>query len=849
MSGKASEFIGGGYSRRVVGALLGLLATAGIVGTTLVLVSARNQNALAVEDSVKLAETALGVKQREIARNLQDYTQREDIQSRLGGRVDPAWAAGDGNLGSNIFASLGYEMAFVLSPDQDTTYAVVEGKPARLDAFAEIPEGLKDLAERAAGHVVPEVGFLRSGPNILLVAAAAVRPATPSPDAATRPSVLVFTKKLNGPLLTRIGSDYLLNRFRLMSGEGTSLGAALALHSPDGTTIGQVTWIPKRPGDEHLSFVLPPMAASFLVFALLGGLTYRYSRRANARLKASAQTIDSYAETLQQSEARFRDVAEASSDWIWECDREMRLVFVSSRFEPVTGLTETDALGRHLDVFFRLDPSEEGWLRCSTGEAVRDLRYRYEDAQGRPRVGRVSAKPILDEAGMWLGYRGTATDITSEVEAQARAEHLSKHDALTDLPNRAMFRERLDQALENHRSQRSRLAVLCLDLDHFKEINDTHGHAAGDTILQEVSRRLEAQLQADDTAARLGGDEFAVIQQGFTQPLDAITLSRKILAALDAPYLIAGREHRLGVSIGIAVPDGFEAAELLLRNADIALYDAKESGRGTARIYEAHMGLDRETRRTLEQDFRRAVELDQFELHYQPLVALESERIIGAEALLRWRHPSRGLVSPGEFIPLAEETGLIVPLGEWVLRTACAQGVQWPGIVIAVNLSPVQFMQRDIVALVAQVLTETGLAPAQLELEITEGVLLRDGVAARDTLNRLKALGVRIAMDDFGTGYSSLGYLNSFPFDKIKIDKSFIADLSAAKSNAIVRSVIGLGQSLDMVITAEGVETADQAQFLRREGCEQVQGYYFGRPLPADQLASRMADRPVGEAA
>ncbi|WP_244977926.1 bifunctional diguanylate cyclase/phosphodiesterase [Aureimonas jatrophae] len=819
-----------------------MLAASGLVGTTLVFYGARSQNQSAIEASAKLAQTALNVKQREIARNLQDYVEREDFQAHFGNRFDSDWASQDGNLGANIFASLGYEMAFVVGPDNTTRYAVVEGRSLNLDAFVAIPNGLRELVERGASRSLPEVGLLRSGPEILLVAASAIRSSKGGVDAATRPMVLVFAKRLNGPLLTRIGSDYLLNRLRLMSGDTGDLGASLALRSPDGTVLGHVTWIPSRPGDENLALVLPPMGAAFLVFAVLAALAYGYSRRSNARLRSSARTIDAFAETLQRSEARFRDVAEASSDWIWECDRDLRLVFVSSRFREVTGLEDAAAIGMPLDAFFRIDAADGGWMRPEGVDhlehAVRDLRYSYEDAHGRTRIGRVSARSVTGDDGRWAGYRGTATDITNEVEAQARAKHLSLHDTLTGLANRALFRERLDVALESHRLEHSRAAVLYLDLDHFKDVNDTLGHAAGDLLLQQVAERLNGCVRPNDTVARLGGDEFVVIQQAFTQPLDATVLARQILNALQAPYALTGREHRLGVSIGIAVPDeNSQTADVLLKHADIALYVAKEGGRGAAQLYETHMGLEREARRTLETDLAQALERNQFELYYQPLVALEDERIIGVEALLRWRHPERGMVSPAEFIPLAEETDLIVPLGEWVLRTACRQAAEWTDVVIAVNLSPVQFMHRDIVPLIERILSETGLKPERLELEITEGVLLRDAASARETLNRLKALGVRIAMDDFGTGYSSLGYLNSFPFDKIKIDKSFISDLSVEKSNAIVRSVIGLGQSLNMVITAEGVETLEQAVFLRGEGCQQVQGYFFGRPVPVNQLA------------
>ena len=356
-------------------------------------------------------------------------------------------------------------------------------------------------------------------------------------------------------------------------------------------------------------------------------------------------------------------------------------------------------------------------------------------------------------------------------------------------------------------------------------------------MLQEVTSRLRECVNSTDTVARLGGDEFAVIQYGSYQPHDASVLAQTIIEKLSTPFVVDDKPVYLGASIGLAMvgADG-DTPTALLKNADIALYRAKQAGRGTARQFEPFMDQELKVRRSLEHDLRHAIARGQLAVHYQPLVNLDRGEVVGVEALVRWNHPERGLVSPGQFIPLAEDTGLILPIGEWVLRTACLQAAQWPDLVVAVNLSPVQFKSRDLVETVSQVLEETGLAAHRLELEITESVLLHDSASALLVLERLKATGVRIAMDDFGTGYSSLGYLNSFPFDKIKIDQSFIRDLDAEKSNAIVRSVVSLGQSLKMITTAEGVETEGQADFLRQVGCEQVQGYLYSRPLPAEQL-------------
>ena len=458
----------------------------------------------------------------------------------------------------------------------------------------------------------------------------------------------------------------------------------------------------------------------------------------------------------------------------------------------------------------------------------------------------MAGRPILDKTGEFVGFRGTAADVTDEVAAQERANHLALHDPLTGLPNRVLLKERLVVALESVKREKSQVAVLCLDLDHFKDINDTLGHSAGDLLLQQLAHRLQDLTRGMDTVARLGGDEFAIVQVALAQPDDAELLARRLLDASKDPFIVEGSELYIGLSIGIAIsPDDGVTQDGLLKHADLALYRAKQAGRGTYRFFEASMDSELQARKAMEQELRRAVVKEGTATPLPAARLRDGQELKGVEALLRWSHPIRGMVSPGEFIPLAEETGLIVAIGEWVLRTACRQATQWPGIIMAVNVSAVQFKHREFVDLVRQILQETGLEPERLELEITEGVLLYDTAAALEILTALKTIGVRIAMDDFGTGYSSLGYLNSFPFDKIKIDRSFIINVAdKEKSSAIVRSVISLGQSLSMVTIAEGVETSQQLEFLRAEGCDEVQGYFFGKPVPPAELTKVLMKDP-----
>ena len=435
-------------------------------------------------------------------------------------------------------------------------------------------------------------------------------------------------------------------------------------------------------------------------------------------------------------------------------------------------------------------------------------------------------------------------DVTERKQAEAKIAHMAHHDALTDLPNRAAFNECLAALLEKAGASGQEFAVLCLDLDRFKEINDVFGHAIGDRMLCEVSRRLQAAA-AGAFLARVGGDEFTLIVEG-PQPATAEALAERLQASLADEIDIEDHPLRIKLTIGVAVfpTDGADAT-MLMGNADAALYRAKAEARGSIRFFEAEMDRRLREQRALQQDLRVAIERDELVLHYQPQALIGGE-IVGFEALVRWRHPTRGMVQPGMFIPVAEESGLIISLGEWILREACREAASWPKpLQIAVNLSPVQFQYGDLVGLVHGVLLETGLAPSRLELEITEGVLIGDFSRAVSILRRLKTLGVRIAMDDFGTGYSSLSYLQSFPFDKIKIDQAFITNVHQnPQSVAIIRAVIGLGRGLDLPVVAEGVENEAQLAFLSQEACDEVQGYLIGRPMPIERYAE-LTGRPT----
>ncbi|WP_223971224.1 EAL domain-containing protein [Bradyrhizobium sp. RD5-C2] len=445
------------------------------------------------------------------------------------------------------------------------------------------------------------------------------------------------------------------------------------------------------------------------------------------------------------------------------------------------------------------------------------------------------------------GWVATHRDVTEQRRSEAKITHMAQHDALTDLPNRVLLKEWMEQALSGARCGGPSLAVLMLDLDRFKDVNDTLGHPAGDALLKSVAARLRRSVSDTTLVARLGGDEFAVIDYVTDPVTEAGVLAERIRKALSEPIDLGDHRVTTTTSIGIAIAprDGTDSDEVL-RSADLALYSAKSGGRGAFRFFEPELDRQLQTRRSLERDMRSALANGEFELHYQPFINVASGETCGFEALLRWHHPQRGMVSPAQFIPLAEETGLIVPLGEWVLRTACAEAAKWPDdLKIAINLSPVQFRSPELVPVIVHALASSGVSPDRLELEVTETAIIQDSEAVFAALSQLHDLGVRIALDDFGTGYSSLSFLQKFPFDKVKIDRSFVSELAGAtdESRRIARAIVRFAVSLGKTTTAEGVETREQLDILRADACVEVQGFHFSPAVQSEKVAQMIGGR------
>ena len=621
-------------------------------------------------------------------------------------------------------------------------------------------------------------------------------------------------------------------------GRGRTLLAAtlltVAIVTMHFTAMGAVQFVPD-PTRAPASLLFSPDALALVLAgaaAIILGMCFVAAfgdRRTDDKLKRQKLLLDAALTNMSQGLCMF--------------DASGGIILFNDRYAQLTRMSTTSLEGRTLLDVVRtrnLPVSPEAFV-AEVVEAMRQGNTNtrvIETTDGR--MLRVIERPRPE--GGWVS---TLEDITEWQKAQAQIAHMARHDALTNLPNRTYFREKLENALSRI-GRGTQVAVFCLDLDRFKEVNDTLGHPVGDELLREVAHRLRECVRDEDTVARLGGDEFAVVQVGRELKLaETSALATRLIETISAPFTIHGYQILIGATLGISVAsDDVADPDQLLKNADLALYRAKGDGRGNYRFFEAGMDARALARRTLELELRAALSRGEFELQYQPLLDIKTSNINCCEALLRWNHPQRGVVLPQEFIWLAEETGLIIPIGDWVLRRACTEAARWPeGVRIAVNVSPAQFKNRNLVPTVEEALASAGLPANRLEIEITETVLLLEGDALA-TLHTLRGLGIHIAMDDFGTGCSSLSYLRSFPFDKIKIDQSFVSELAAGgESMAIVRAVTGLGRSLGISTAAEGVETAEQLSLLRSEGCNEVQGFLFSPALPAAEIEKMLRRR------
>ena len=577
----------------------------------------------------------------------------------------------------------------------------------------------------------------------------------------------------------------------------------------------------------NASFAGPLLVASYVIVlirtVMSNGANFIAKVEGEAALRESAATV----------RLLLNDYEKQSSDWLWSVKPDGTISEACARFAEASG-RDREVLEGYAIVRLFAPSRERDMLQehLAEGFGFRDLTLQLSIG-GQPHWWTLSASARAEG-----GMRGVASDITAQKRAEARVRHMAHYDGLTDLANRFLFNETLQRTLKRN-SGSGWVGVLCLDLDQFKSVNDTLGHPVGDTLLREVARRLQTAVRPDDLVARLGGDEFAVLINALQSPEELELSALRIIEAIRQPFILEGMQVMTSASVGIAIGDASETdAFELMKRADLALYAAKTNGRNRFAHFEVGMDEAARERRELEMDLRAALVRDEFELHYQPLINVETGRTVSYEALLRWNHPIRGVVMPTKFIPLAEETGLIVQIGEWVIRHATHELAKWPNhLRVSVNVSPAQMRSAHLVGTVVNAVANAGIDPTRLELEITESVLMHDSEVNIAILHKLRAFGVRISLDDFGTGYSSLNYLRSFPFDKIKIDRCFVDGIHESEDcQAIVRAVTGLAGSLGMTTTAEGVENELQMDELRNQGCTEVQGYLFARPTRAEEF-------------
>ena len=579
-----------------------------------------------------------------------------------------------------------------------------------------------------------------------------------------------------------------------------------------------------------------------LGFAVLVGREQALEHQADDARRAAADRVNSRARDI------LADYEETRQGWFWETDRRGLLTYVSAPAAKAIGRSQQSLIGQPLVQLFDLgDTGQEGertlMFHLSARSSFQELAVRAA-SDADERWWSVSGRPVYDSFANFVGFRGSGTDLTERKRSQEQATRLARYDSLTGLANRLEMSQALEKILASPREASRACAVMLLDLDRFKQVNDTMGHPAGDALLKQVAQRLERAVGKMGQVGRLGGDEFKAILPGRLERRVLADVASEIIHSLSQPYSIDGQRVIIGASVGIAIaPDDGTTSEELIRNADLALYAAKDGGRGRHHFYAQDLHAEAEARSQLEEDLRDAITHGNLQLFYQPVISMATEQISGFEALLRWQHPEKGWISPQKFVQTAEDSGLIMQIGEWALRTACHDLASWPEqVLVAVNVSPLQFANPQLPAVVTSAIAQAGIDPSRLELEITESVFLNDNAGTDAMFAALKAIGVRLALDDFGTGYSSLGYLKKAPFDKIKIDQSFVrgATQPDSRNGAIIASITSLAHALGMDTTAEGVETMDELDLVRMHGCTHVQGYIYERALSADAASERL---------
>ncbi|MBF2788718.1 MULTISPECIES: EAL domain-containing protein [Enterobacter] len=822
-----------------------LLISIFIAAIISLLIIKENVNEISDTHDEFLLRKALDTRQESMRSHLKDNAEWGDAYKHLHLNIDVHWAWDKQNLGKSLYDNFGYEGVFVLSPEGSTRYSVVDGKLKLQDLERWLDKSTKDRLLRETsiknGSPVSLLTLIDSVPAIVSAQSITTGDDSSVQTLPGKPSTLVFIDKLTAKKLLTIGQDAGIQNVRTSPATVTSQinnQTEFTLSTQNGDV--KIIWDGENPGQALIIYFLPLLILSVVLTVSMTVILMRHIMHKARMLDENTYLLEQARLNLITSEKRFRDVSETTSDWFWETDLSLRITWLSGRFSTITGYENSEWIGRRLDELF---PSTSGLSHDCARQ--RDLTERFEfkncpytHAQQTTSYCTLLAKFSAQPDGTVV-LRGAATDVSQEVEATKRVEFLSRHDELTGLPNRYHIKEFLAGKLAKEDLNHYPFAMICLDLDKFKPVNDIFGHSTGDALLGEVASRLKNCVRRGDFVARQGGDEFMLLLGNTSQQDQIEEVCRRIVQELNRSFAIEGNDVAIGVSMGIALaPRDSSSANDLLRYADIALYQAKQSGRNRWVYYRPDMSEKLTERRKLELELKTAIREEQLYLVYQPRYNLRYSTIDAVEALVRWQHPARGTIMPDQFIPLAEETGLIISLSNWVIRKACTETKdKLPGLSVSVNISAIEFQASDLAERIKEILRETGLEPNRLEIEVTENVTLSDPEKTLQTMKSLKKMGVRILIDDFGTGYASLSYLRKFQFDGLKLDKSFIFTLGDSPQNqSVVEKIIDLGKAYSMAVTAEGVETAEQLSFLKKNKCDEVQGYLLGKPAAITDL-------------
>ena len=833
--------------------LLLLLLGAGIVGAT-IMVAAQGQDQVALAEQTEAARGALSTEQRMLGLPNRDYAWSEDLLG-FTRAPDKDWARA--HIGATLYDAYHIDISLVIGGRDQAIIAFRDGQEIDAAAAERIGGGLNYLVAQARavrGVAVPVTGLLEMDGKIAIAAATVVREARRFDGASGVDPVLVFLRFIDSRLLAPIRQEFDLPGLAMVSLEDVGGRSFVPLIGVDESELGALAWVPERPGEDMLARLFPPVGAAFLIMTLLAWWVARQSEAARAANQASLKVIASKNVELEKAAELQATTWNAIDEGFIVVDRDLRIVSWNDTFVRMTRAPAAVLhIGKPVEAVFRFLHESGDYVAPPNAFVERMDMMNNRDT--KPVEYNTTDGHVIEVRQCHLPDGGlliSGMDITERRRAQERVAFLARHDALTNLWNRAAFIERLDDAHAVMQRGQGGLAVLYLDLDHFKDVNDRLGHPVGDGLLQAVAARLTATVRAVDVVARFGGDEFAILQTHVDDPTAVSTTADRIIQAMAQPFEIDGNSIRIGTSIGICMPTQRAASsEEIISQADLALYEAKEERRGTYRFHEASMNEVVKYRVAIAADLHEALANEELFLEYQPQVDLRTGKLVGLEALVRWRHPQRGPIPPFEFIPVAERSGLMPALGSWILRSALRQGQQWlesglPLPMLAVNISALQVRGWDFEKEVRQILEATGFPSSLLELEITESIFFETTHDRRNVLDRLRALGIRIAIDDFGTGYSSLEYLRVFPADRLKIAGTFVKNLKGDSNNAaLVTAVVSLGKAFGLTTIAEGVTSPADADFLRSLDCQQAQGFLYSKPIPVPAVTTLLR-RPDG---